>query len=175
MAQLSGNGVEGHWAATVARLGRDNVRGPHTLGGRTQKDFQRTWGRASAVSSSGGRLTAELLELILLHESVIDSQLQFWMTATFAIVVASFAARDVLTHRMRLIVSGLYLVATFVFASRWLYAVLDILVYATALSDIGITMLPAPWATIVGRIVLMSFGTLMTLYFVIVGSKRQAA
>ena len=90
---------------------------------------------------------AELLEFIMLHESVIDSQLQFWMTATFAIVVASFAARDVLTHRMRLIVSGLYLVATFVFASRWLYAVLDILVYATALSDIGITMLPVPWAT----------------------------
>ncbi len=116
---------------------------------------------------------AELLEFIMLHESVIDSQLQFWMTATFAIVVASFAARDVLTHRMRLIVSGLYLVATFVFASRWLYEVLDILVYATALSDVGITM-PAPLATIVGRIVLMSFGTLVTVYFVIVGSKRQA-
>ena len=117
---------------------------------------------------------AELLELIVLHESVIDSQLQFWMTATFAIVVATFAARDVLTHRMRLIVSGLYLVATFVFASRWLYEVLDILVFATALSDVGIT-LPVPWATIVGRIVLMSFGTLVTLYFVIVGSNRQAA
>ncbi len=117
---------------------------------------------------------AELLEFILLHESVIDSQLQFWMTATFAIVVASFAARDVLTHRMRLIVSGLYLVATFVFASRWLYQALNILVYATALSDVGITM-PVPWATIVGRIVLMSFGTLMTLYFVIVSSNRQAA
>ena len=117
---------------------------------------------------------AELLEFIMLHESVIDSQLQFWMTATFGIVVASFAARDVLTHRMRLIVSGLYLVATFVFASRWLYAVLDILVYATALSDVGITM-PVPFATIVGRIVLMSFGTLVTVYFVIVGSKRQAA
>ena len=117
---------------------------------------------------------AELLEFILLHESVIDSQLQFWMTATFAIVVASFAARDVLTHRMRLIVSGLYLVATFVFASRWLYQVLDILVYATALSDVGITG-HVPWATIVGRIVLMSFGTAATLYFVIVGSNRHAA
>ena len=76
---------------------------------------------------------------------------------------------------MRLIVSGLYLVATFVFASRWLYAALDILVYAPALSDVGITSLPVPWATIVGRIVLMSFGTLMTLYFVIVGSNRKAA
>ena len=117
---------------------------------------------------------AELLEFILLHESVIDSQLQFWMTATFAIVVASFAARDVLTHRMRLIVSGLYLVATFVFASRWLYQALNILVYATALSDVGFSM-RVPLATIVGRIVLMSFGTLMTLYFVIVGSNRQAA
>ncbi len=118
---------------------------------------------------------AELLEFILLHESVIDSQLQFWMTATFAIVVASFAARGVLTHRMRLLAAGLYLVATFVFASRGLYAVLNIVVYATALSDIGITALPVPRATIVGRIVLMSFGTLMTLYFVIVSSNRQAA
>ncbi len=117
---------------------------------------------------------AELLEFILLHESVIDSQLQFWMTATFAIVVASFVARDFLTHRMRLIVSGLYLVATFVFASRWLYEVLDILVYANALSDLGISG-TAPWATVVGRIVLMLFGTLVTIYFVIVGSKPQAS
>ena len=88
---------------------------------------------------------AELLEFIMLHESVIDSQLQFWMTATFGIVVASFAARDVLTHRMRLIVSGLYLVATFVFASRWLYAVLDILVYCRCLVRCRHHHAPRPW------------------------------
>ena len=55
-----------------------------------------------------------------------------------------------------------------------LYEVLDILVYANALSDVGISR-TAPWATVVGRIVLMLFGTLVTIYFVIVGSKRGQA
>lgn len=57
---------------------------------------------------------AELWELSVLHQSMIDTQFQVWMPATFAIVVASFAARSFLTRGMRHMVSGLYLLATFV-------------------------------------------------------------
>ena len=118
--------------------------------------------------------TAELMELIFLHQSMIDTQVQFWMTATFAIVVASFARRSFLTRTTRLMVCGLYLVATFVFVSRWAYVTRDIFTLNQALADLGVTLAP-PWATIFARVVLMAFGTLATLHFVLARSSRQAA
>jgi len=107
----------------------------------------------------------ELLELILLSEASIDLQVQLWLTATFATIVASFAARHQLTPKMRWIVSFLYVLATFVFASRWYYEVGDLLAYTEALAKAGIDN-PMPFATGLSRIVLMSFGTLATLYFI---------
>ena len=108
---------------------------------------------------------AELLELILLSESSIDSQIQFWLTTTFATIVASFAGRNLLDKRMRFIVSALYLSATFVFASRWYYDVVDISQYQDMLAVLGYESTP-PLATAVGRMFLMATGTLATMFFV---------
>ena len=117
---------------------------------------------------------AELLELIHLGESSIDSQFQFWLTTTFATIVGVFAGREVLSQRMRLMVCGLYLLATFVFVSRWFYDGLDPFRYNTALADAGI-ILPAPRATLLSRLLLFAFGTAATLYFVLRRSQQLNA
>ena len=115
---------------------------------------------------------AELLELILLSESSIDSQAQGWLTATFATIVASFVARNLLSRRMRFIVSGLYLSATFVFASRWYYDAVDISHYQNMLAVLGYESAP-PLATAIGRIFLMATGTLATMFFVHFGATHH--
>ena len=65
---------------------------------------------------------------------------------------------------MRWVVSVLYLLATFVFVSRWYYDGIDTQAYREMLTHAGIDD-PVPIATLVSRIVLMLFGMLATLYF----------
>jgi hypothetical protein len=113
---------------------------------------------------------ADLLELVLLSESSIDYQFQFWLTITFATVVASFAARDLLSRSMRILVATLYLLATFVLASRWYYDSRDIEVYVEALLEYGIES-PLPVAAAISRIILMLIGSATTIYFIISGSR----
>ena len=107
---------------------------------------------------------ADLLELIMMAESSIDTQFQFWLTVTFATIVASFVARNLLTSKMRMITSALYLVATFVLASRWYYDAQDIVVYIEMLATLNYTN-PPPIATSFSRMLLMVLGTFATIYF----------
>ena len=115
---------------------------------------------------------AELRELALLSEASIDLQIQYWLTVTFATIVASFAARNALTRKLRLIVTALYLTATFMFVSRWYYKAIDLFQYSEMLEGIGGGG-PIPVATIVSRIVLMLLGTLATVYFVYFRASRD--
>ena len=108
---------------------------------------------------------AELLELILMSEESIDTQFQFWLTTTFATIIASFAARDLLNRSMRMLISALYLSATFVFASRWYYEGVDLFRYGEMLDGLGFQS-EVPVATAFSRVLLMSLGTLATIYFV---------
>ena len=107
---------------------------------------------------------ADLLELILLGEASIDVQFQLWLTSTFATIVASFAGRHLLTTKMRWVVTVLYLLATFVFASRWYYDAWNITSYREMLTQVGFDN-ATPVATVASRVVLMLCGTLATVYF----------
>jgi hypothetical protein len=108
---------------------------------------------------------SEILELTLLSEAAIDAQVQFWLTATFATIVASVVGRSLLTPKLRALVLSLYLTATFVFVSRWYYEANDLGNYQEMLDLIGYENKP-PALTIIGRLVLMAFGTCATAYFV---------
>ena len=108
---------------------------------------------------------ASLLELVLLSEASIDYQVESWLTVSFAIIVASFAARHVLTAKMRWIISSLYVIATCVFVSRWYYNGIDITAFTEALVSQGLES-PLPHLTSLSRIILIAFGTFTTLYFV---------
>jgi hypothetical protein len=114
----------------------------------------------------------ELYELILLGEASIDSQFQLWLTCTFATIVASFAARHLLTKKMRWIVSALYLLATFVYVSRLYYDGVVIFAHRDALSQAGLEH-PAVFVTGIGRAATMIFGTFATLYFVHLKPQRD--
>ena len=115
---------------------------------------------------------AELLELILMSESSIDIQAQFWITVTFATIVASYAARESLSNKLRALVSTLYLIATVVFASRWYYEVLDILIYEEMLRELGYEN-NTPILTGISRIALMLVGTVSTIYFIYFGKRES--
>ena len=116
----------------------------------------------------------ELLELIVLGEASIDVQFQRWLTSTFATIVASFAGRHLLTTKMRWIVSVLYVLATFVFVSRWYYDGVDLFAYRVLLTQAGIDD-PIPIATLLSRLVLILSGTLATLYFVLVEPRKNTS
>ena len=108
--------------------------------------------------------SAELLELLLLSEAAVDYQVEFWLTVSFATIVASFAARHLLTKKIRWLVSFLYLASTFVFVSRWYYNAFDALVYNEVLVSRGIEM-PVGYVSGVARMILFLAGTLATVYF----------
>ncbi len=98
-------------------------------------------------------------------EASIDTQFQSWLTVTFATIVASFASRNLLTKSMRMLVVALYLVATFVLVSRWIYDAQDIRIYADMLATLGYIE-GVPLATALSRMLLVALGTFSTLYFV---------
>ena len=117
------------------------------------------------MSTSDNPTFAELRELILLSEASIDYQFQFWLTVTFAIILASFFARNLISGKLRHVIAFLYLLSTFVFASRWYYKYLDLVQYGEMIEALGFEVL-APIPTAIGRILLMAAGTLAATYFV---------
>ena len=116
---------------------------------------------------------SEILELTLLSESAVDAQVQFWLTATFATIVASVVGRSLLTRKLRALILSLYLTATFVFVSRWIYEAIDLNNYQEMLNQIGYENTP-PTLTIIGRFVLIVFGTCATAYFIYFNSNENA-
>ncbi len=118
--------------------------------------------------------SAELLELLLLSEAAVDYQVEFWLTVSFATIVASFAARHLLTKKMRWLVSFLYLASTFVFVSRWYYNAYDALIYNEVLTSRGIEM-PVGYVSGVARMILFAAGTLATVYFLNARLERKDA
>ncbi len=109
--------------------------------------------------------TSEILQLMLQHEQFIDSQVEFWLTVTFATIVASFVGKNALTKAMRRIATVLYLVASAVFVSRMLYEAQDLLSYVDVLEIRGVSIDP-PYITGIARYLLIILGVSATVYFV---------
>ena len=66
--------------------------------------------------------TAELLELALLTQDSVDAQFQYWLGATFAVVVASFTAADRIGSKTRVVVASVYILVTLLFMFRFFSA-----------------------------------------------------
>jgi len=65
---------------------------------------------------------ADLLGLFLDVNQDIDTQFQFWISITFAVLVASFVADERLSRGERVLVTGLYLSAAAIVFFRYLSA-----------------------------------------------------
>lgn len=111
----------------------------------------------------------ELNILVIEYSAAIDSQFNFWMAATFAIVVASHTAGDKLNRAGRLVLVLLYLLACAVFFLRYLAAA-DQVTYAIQELLAAGGQSPSPELgsiTRLGRQTLLIVGTLFAVIVVV--------
>lgn len=109
---------------------------------------------------------AELAELFILEQSEINQQFEFWLTITFAVIVAGFAAGEKLAHNLRVVAASLYILSVIVILSRWYYAANDAEMFKSALNDVGV-LVQTPWVTLFARLTLVTLGTLAALVFLL--------
>lgn len=64
----------------------------------------------------------ELWQLIGLEQEKVSEQFQFWMAATFAVVIASYTAGSRLALWARLAIAALYAASALVFFLRYMHA-----------------------------------------------------
>ncbi|MGE0158789.1 MAG: hypothetical protein AB7T31_05205 [Gemmatimonadales bacterium] len=65
---------------------------------------------------------ADLLQIFLDVNQDIDTQFQFWISITFAVLVASFVADERLSRAERVVVTSLYLCAAMILLQRYVSA-----------------------------------------------------
>ena len=109
---------------------------------------------------------AELTELVFTRESVIDGQFQFWITITFAVIVANFVAGNRLSRRSRFVIALLYALAVVVLSSRWYYVAVEVTTLRRQLDELGF-VINFPWVTVISRGVLVMLGTAATVIFLL--------
>ena len=108
--------------------------------------------------------TADLIELVLIMREPLGSQLQFWLTASFAVIVASFVAGSRLTVRFRVSIGLLYLLATAMTFAGWAAIGEELFVLYKELESRGVELEP-PWMVAGLRLFLLILGTVLTLVF----------
>ena len=90
--------------------------------------------------------SGSLLELQFLAEVSIDMQFQAWMAVSFAVIVAAYSARRVLTLEIRLAVAVVYLFAAYALFARWMTEVHRLNQIQDVLLDRGVEVLPVLFA-----------------------------
>ena len=110
--------------------------------------------------------TAELLELIFSANSVLDLQFQFWLAITFALIVATFTAKERLSKKVRLVISFLYLASTIVIFYRWWVSAQIAIEITEEVIARGVTWVAIanPFSGIL-RLLVFLVGTISTLWF----------
>jgi hypothetical protein len=111
----------------------------------------------------------ELNTLLIEYSAAIDSQFNFWMAATFAIVIASHTTGDKLNRPGRLGLVLLYLLACSVFYLRYLGAVDQVTYAIEQLLELG-RQSPSPELGIATRLVrqmLLAIGTIFAVVVVV--------
>lgn len=119
----------------------------------------------------------EIAELIINVTGQMDSLFNYWMSASFAVLVGSYIGREHFNFSITLSISVLYFLATMMFLARY-YAMSTLIVYYTELAGpaippqflnaspiIGITRAPV---FLVGFIT-----TQVYLWHSYIGNKRQ--
>ncbi len=107
----------------------------------------------------------ELIQLFQNCLTFIDSQFQYWLSASFAVVVAGFLAKDVLNRNARVWVSILYLVASSLFAVKYYMALQQSLFIGDELAIRGIAWPSSVAGAVSVRASLFILGLLSTLWF----------
>ncbi len=88
--------------------------------------------------------SAELVELSLLILDITDAQFQYWLAATFAVVVAAYTARDTISNRMGAVISVMYILVTFLFVLRYIQVSGNEAIYSMELIGRGVPPIESP-------------------------------
>lgn len=116
--------------------------------------------------------TADLLNLLLAQRNSIDLQFQFWLTITFAVLVASFVAGHRLHRGLRWLAALLYAMASAHLISRWMYDGTVGQHWVAELNRRGVDI-AIPWPAVYLRMALMGIGTVSTLVFLLTAARRD--
>ena len=109
---------------------------------------------------------AELAELFFIRESAIDDQFQFWISITFAVIVANFVGSKRLSPRARVVIALLYTLAVVVLVSRMYYVAIQLIQFREQLEAIGV-VINFPIVTVYSRGVLVALGTSASIVFLL--------
>lgn len=111
----------------------------------------------------------ELTSLALDLFRDMDSQIKFWLEATFAVVVAVFFAGDRFSAGIRRLIAALYLIASATAALRWLLTLRRNLAYRDRMMAEGYADLPTDlWLLVpINVLIMLMFvaGVLGTIHF----------
>ena len=114
---------------------------------------------------------AELVEIFLLSQENADAQFQYWLSVTFAVIVASSVAGERLNSKIRIWLTTLYLMAAGIFIIKFLGAQSAIGMYYEEMSMRGLSntnnALPAFSTSIMiwFRRILFLAGTVTAIWF----------
>lgn len=117
--------------------------------------------------------TAEILQLALYTMELVDAQFEYWLAVTFAVIVASYSARNHLNRRIRLVLSGLYILVTFVFFFRYVGIGFNGVMLIDAAKEQGVA-----WRSVrflgTFRIFAWVVGSIVTLWFLNTASVQSS-
>ncbi|MEE4245342.1 MAG: hypothetical protein V2I33_08010 [Kangiellaceae bacterium] len=113
----------------------------------------------------------ELTSLVFDLFRDMDSMIEFWITATFAVVVAVFAANEYLSTKMTKVILALYITASILFALRWALFLYRTLHYREVMLEQFGRDIATNWAlvTIVATLTVIIFfvGVITACYFLL--------
>ncbi len=111
----------------------------------------------------------ELTSLALDLFRDMDTQIQFWMQASFAVIVAVFFVGDRFPAEIRRLIASLYLIASMLAALRWTLTLRRNLAYRDRLMAEGYADIPTDLRLLIpiNLLIMLIFlgGVLATIYF----------
>ncbi len=109
----------------------------------------------------------ELQTLLIEVDGTISDQFQFWMAATFAVVIASYTAGERLALWARVSIAVLYAAAVAMFFLRYLGSVGQMVEFVQQLRDLGVEPFSIPPRIIsVLRRFVMFGGSMLTIVLI---------
>ena len=119
----------------------------------------------------------EIAELIFNVTGQMDSLFNYWMSASFAVLVSSYIGREHFNFSITLSISVLYFLASIMFLARY-YAMSTLIVYYTELAEAAIppqflTASPIIGITRLPTFLLGFITTEVYLWHSTIGNKRQ--
>lgn len=120
--------------------------------------------------------TAELIELVSILTTAMDTQFQYWLAVSFALIVAGYMVGSNISKRVRLVLISLYLLITIVFFVRYSLTGVNIMMLADELvvREVPWTRLVGTWQAIVRMLVILG-GTVASVWFFYFGYKSTGS